>query len=110
MNFRKVAAASCTSLLTPLGMPRPAPPVGHTPLSTLGPPGRKPTPTLNFADFRTPRREPVEEIVEDVMPAAKSSAASLEETPAHLSLKMESWAHCSAATDSVESQLKAHSL
>ena len=52
----------------------------------------------------------MEEIVDDVMPAAKSSAASLEETPAHLSLKMESCAHCSAATDSAESQLMVHSL
>src|SRR5699024_922356 len=110
MNCRNIAAASCSSLVTPLGMPRPAPPVGHTPVFSLEPPGRNPTPTLNLADFRMPIREPVEDRVAEASPAAKSSADSLEETPAQASLYTESWAACRAATDSAESQVMSQPL
>jgi len=54
------------------------------------PPGRKPTPTSNFAVLSTPTSDPVEPTNDAAAPAAKSAEASFAETPAHLSLYTES--------------------
>ena len=108
MNSISIAPASCSSLLTAAGMPRPAPPVGQTGPSTA-PPGRKPTPTSKDADSSTPTSEPVEAIVDEHTPAAKVSAESPEETCAQPFANTESCTHCRASTASGELQVISHS-
>src|SRR5699024_2051074 len=108
MNSISIAPASCSSLLTAAGMPRPAPPVGQTGPSTL-PPGRKPTPTSKVEDSSTPTREPVEAMVEEHTPAAKVSAESLEATWAQPLENTESWTHCIDSTAAGSAQVMDHS-
>src|SRR5699024_4902568 len=108
MNSMSIAPASCSSLLTAAGVPRPAPPVGHTGPSTL-PPGRKPTPTSKVAESSTPTSERVEAMVAEHTPAAKVSAESLEATCAQPLANTESWTHCRASTASAELQVISHS-
>ena len=102
-----LAAASCFSLLEREQMATPAPPVGQTGFSTAGPPGRNPTPTSTLLPtaFWTPTSEPVEPMVAEQAPAAMSSVDSLEETPAHFSLRTASRTTVRALMDSSESQM-----
>ena len=108
MNSINIAPASCSSFEIAAGMPRPAPPVGHTGPSTE-PPGRKPTPTSKDEDSSTPTSDPVEAIVAEQTPAAKASAESLEATCAQPSENTESCTHCITSTASGVLQVISHS-